>query len=342
MEAPSLTLDLVLVAPALAFLVSAVGLRGRAGLPPGPDYRRDWSIGGVLISGGILLIVLRGRAPEILSVLGGNMLLIAGHAFLAHGSQYWGRRGTRWPAVLGSVSGLAFLGAWVAGAEVEIRIVVVSMALGAFYLLMSLHFGTLWRDGTKTPAVAAAIVVLRLFVVIGVARVTTAAGLLPDLAPTGPMSTLVLVIGVSGCVGIATVLTWLEWQTARSGNPAAGQQADGVSIVDAATGASETAPGWRLVRDRWALVTPEGVELKLTGSEYLVLQELSGATGAPVARETLNELIGRSPENPKDRGVDILISRLRRKCLELGSRLPITSVRGRGYVFHSELTRAES
>lgn len=70
----------------------------------------------------------------------------------------------------------------------------------------------------------------------------------------------------------------------------------------------------------------------------MVLQELATDRNAPVPREVLIAALGRDAANTKDRSVDILISRLRKKCADAGGSLPITSVRGRGYVFHGDLT----
>jgi DNA-binding response OmpR family regulator len=77
---------------------------------------------------------------------------------------------------------------------------------------------------------------------------------------------------------------------------------------------------------------------RATGSEYLLLRELCGK-GEPVMRDVLNAAVGRDADNPKDRGIDILISRLRRKCADTGIKLPVNSVRGMGYVFHGALRR---
>src|SRR5690606_16750906 len=72
-------------------------------------------------------------------------------------------------------------------------------------------------------------------------------------------------------------------QTDESGAPIAEavvQEADVPVAV-------ESGSAWQLASARRALVTPAGAELRLTGSEYMVLQELATDRNAPVPREVL-------------------------------------------------------
>ena len=78
-----------------------------------------------------------------------------------------------------------------------------------------------------------------------------------------------------------------------------------------------------------------GARLELTSTEFDMLTCLAERAGQVVSRGELNRVLGRS-WSPTDRGVDVHVSRLRRK---LGPRLDgierIKSVRGVGYIYSS-------
>jgi DNA-binding response OmpR family regulator len=79
--------------------------------------------------------------------------------------------------------------------------------------------------------------------------------------------------------------------------------------------------------------TMEGVPVRLTTAEFLVLEALARSAGRVQSRATLTyQALGRRLE-PFDRSIDTHISNIRRKlCLDPGRGIEIKSVRGHGYV----------
>jgi DNA-binding response OmpR family regulator len=79
--------------------------------------------------------------------------------------------------------------------------------------------------------------------------------------------------------------------------------------------------------------TIEGVPVRLTTAEFMVLEALARSAGRVQSRETLTyQALGR-PLEPFDRSIDTHISNIRRKlCLDPGRGLEIKSSRGHGYV----------
>jgi DNA-binding response OmpR family regulator len=79
--------------------------------------------------------------------------------------------------------------------------------------------------------------------------------------------------------------------------------------------------------------TLEGVPVRLTTAEFMVLEVLARSAGRVQSRETLTyQALGR-PLEPFDRSVDTHISNIRRKlCLDPGRGIEIKSSRGHGYV----------
>jgi DNA-binding response OmpR family regulator len=79
--------------------------------------------------------------------------------------------------------------------------------------------------------------------------------------------------------------------------------------------------------------TMEGVPVRLTTAEFLVLEALARSAGRVQSRATLTyHALGRQLE-PFDRSIDTHISNIRRKlCLDPGRGVEIRSSRGHGYV----------
>jgi two-component system response regulator CpxR len=79
--------------------------------------------------------------------------------------------------------------------------------------------------------------------------------------------------------------------------------------------------------------TLEGVPMRLTTAEFMVLEALARSAGRVQSRETLiYQALGR-PLEPFDRSIDTHISNIRRKlCLDSGRGIEIKSSRGHGYV----------
>ncbi|OZI61986.1 helix-turn-helix domain-containing protein [Bordetella genomosp. 11] len=105
--------------------------------------------------------------------------------------------------------------------------------------------------------------------------------------------------------------------------------------------ADHAAPSWRLREGGWTLLSPQGQRLGLTTLERLFMLALFNAPNHSLARNELGELAAargepgdRSATSP--RGVDVMVSRLRRKAQAMGMPLPLRSVRRWGYMFTEE------
>jgi DNA-binding response OmpR family regulator len=102
---------------------------------------------------------------------------------------------------------------------------------------------------------------------------------------------------------------------------------------------------WRLREGGWTLVSPQGQRLALTTLERKFISALFAAPSRSLARGDLSALApsgGESGDHPASspRGVDVMVSRLRRKAQAMGMPLPLRSVRRWGYMF-TEQAEAE-
>ena len=97
--------------------------------------------------------------------------------------------------------------------------------------------------------------------------------------------------------------------------------------------AAQATSGWHLAAGGWRLHAPSGRTVDLSRSERSVLQRLFVADGEPVSREALIVELGESLDTFDAHRLEMLVHRMRRKVAEaLDERLPLRSVRGRGYV----------
>lgn len=91
---------------------------------------------------------------------------------------------------------------------------------------------------------------------------------------------------------------------------------------------------WVLLRAQHRLQCPDGQQVALTGSEYLVLDTLLLHRGQAIGREPLQELISPGSTVLDTRRLDTLLSRLRSKVQqETGQELPVHTYRNLGYAF---------
>lgn len=98
--------------------------------------------------------------------------------------------------------------------------------------------------------------------------------------------------------------------------------------------------GWRLEPGRRLLHDPAGAEVRLTESEYQLLNALLGSAGRTLTRDQLLSRLNGRDWAPTDRTVDVLLGRLRRKLGEDPARPRlIVTVRGSGYSFTAGVTR---
>lgn len=105
--------------------------------------------------------------------------------------------------------------------------------------------------------------------------------------------------------------------------------------------ASPRALRWVLRDHGWTLVSPDGKSLTLTTAEREFMTSLLAAPDHRMAR---NELHPRAQDGDghfshaghESRGLDVMVSRLRRKAQLAGMRLPLRSVRRWGYMFTAD------
>ncbi len=98
--------------------------------------------------------------------------------------------------------------------------------------------------------------------------------------------------------------------------------------------------GWQLSQARRELRSPDGAIVDLTGAEFDLLSTFLGYPQRVLGRERLMELSRSRIGDSSDRSIDVLVSRLRRKLQSEGGESPIVTVRGVGYMFRAEVTRA--
>lgn len=95
---------------------------------------------------------------------------------------------------------------------------------------------------------------------------------------------------------------------------------------------SLTFDGWTYRPRKGELISPDGVEIELTGAEHELLLTLLRNPQRTIGRERLLELSRNRLAHASDRSVDVLVSRLRRKMNDgsVGRRM-IHTIRGVGY-----------
>ncbi|SEM27266.1 DNA-binding response regulator, OmpR family, contains REC and winged-helix (wHTH) domain [Pseudoxanthomonas sp. GM95] len=95
---------------------------------------------------------------------------------------------------------------------------------------------------------------------------------------------------------------------------------------------------WQLQDDGWCLFSPDGKAVALTQSERRVLLCLWRTRGKLVSRESLLDTLGGDMGLEIDpHRLDALLHRLRQKVQDrAGMALPLTAVRGAGYLFNPQ------
>lgn len=95
---------------------------------------------------------------------------------------------------------------------------------------------------------------------------------------------------------------------------------------------------WRINPKQWALISPCGIEMKLTNQELSFLACFDDAGGLAIARDTIIKALGHRPEIYDMRRIETMVSRLRNKIKDAGMKeFPLTTVYGSGYVFNGKL-----
>ncbi len=99
---------------------------------------------------------------------------------------------------------------------------------------------------------------------------------------------------------------------------------------------------WTLDRRNRHLLSPEGVVVSLSGGEYRLLELFVDHPNRVLSRDQLAELLQGRDWGPFDRGIDIQVSRLRKRLRE-DAREPrlIKTIRGEGYLFTPRVSRVQ-
>ena len=339
---PTLSVDLVplaLLAAALGCLLCLiVGWR----LKPMPNYLCWWAGGGLLLSLSLTLLAWRAAIPS-LSIPLGNVGMIFSYAFLSSSVRVAQGRSVVPDFWLAGGLGAIFVAIYLGGGTFEHRVMASSFATIVFSLRVLPFY---WGEARRGRAWA--IFTLGMLILVTIGAMSRGVIALIPLNGDFALYALAVSIGVFGALGVAFATIWMSLSLfgEKQARAAAGLAPSpalpaATSVMAPLSEAAEAPPSaWVLDRENGMLITPDSQRLKLTGSELQILQKLFEGQDEPVSRAVLNVAIGRSEDDLKDRSIDILISRLRRKCAEAGTPLPVVSVRGRGYVFHGQVPAA--
>lgn len=98
---------------------------------------------------------------------------------------------------------------------------------------------------------------------------------------------------------------------------------------------SETEPSgyWQLVATQQVLIAPGGEKLELSAQEYRLLNTLGLSSGEVFTKEALFHLLYQHEDLLDTHRIDVILSRLRKKCKEKAISLPVRSIFGKGLVF---------
>lgn len=106
-------------------------------------------------------------------------------------------------------------------------------------------------------------------------------------------------------------------------------------------------PATQLIFKQWTLdklvrrlISPEGIEVTLTGGEYRLLEALAERPKQVLSRDELLDITNNREGGSFDRSIDVRISRLRQK-IEADPKDPVVikTVRGGGYLFATDVER---
>ncbi|RXK84323.1 response regulator transcription factor [Chlorobaculum sp. 24CR] len=95
--------------------------------------------------------------------------------------------------------------------------------------------------------------------------------------------------------------------------------------------------GWQLLRAASTIITPTGEKLGLSSKEIDFLEHLASKRGN-ASRQELAAALGYNDVATGNKALDVLVHRLRQKAAEHGVKLPIRTVRGKGYCLSEPLT----
>jgi len=98
--------------------------------------------------------------------------------------------------------------------------------------------------------------------------------------------------------------------------------------------------GWKLDLSAYRLLAPGGDEVKLTTAEFMLLRVFVECSGRVLSRDFLSDRMRGREWDGYDRGIDGLVSRLRRIIdPPSGQASLIKTVRGAGYMFTEKVSK---
>lgn len=95
---------------------------------------------------------------------------------------------------------------------------------------------------------------------------------------------------------------------------------------------------WLLVRANSTFMAPTGEKITLSSKEFDFMELLASSPGTNISRPAIMEALGYDDVKSGSQILDVLIHRLRQKAAEKGMRLPIKTVRGKGYAVSDFIT----
>jgi DNA-binding response OmpR family regulator len=99
----------------------------------------------------------------------------------------------------------------------------------------------------------------------------------------------------------------------------------------------ELAPEWQLMRAASTIIAPTGEKLSLSLKEVDFLAFLA-SNPDEISRQELTKYLGYDDVISGSKALDVLVHRLRQKGAERGMKIPVKTVRGKGYCLSEPLT----
>ncbi len=94
---------------------------------------------------------------------------------------------------------------------------------------------------------------------------------------------------------------------------------------------------WQLNLSEWQIVLPQKTIQSLNLSELKLLLKLASSPGTAISRKELYAALGFKDYAPETRSLDVMVSRLRRRCKAQGHEMPIKTVHSIGYTFNGAI-----
>lgn len=94
---------------------------------------------------------------------------------------------------------------------------------------------------------------------------------------------------------------------------------------------------WQLNLPEWQILLPQKTTQDLNLSELKLLLKLARTPGTAISRKELYAALGFKHYAPETRSLDVMVSRLRRRCKATGYEMPIKTVHSIGYSFNGAI-----